>query len=468
LKAAIATSDPRATEAGVEILKSGGNAVDAAVTAAFLLYVVEPQSCGIGGDAFLMIGRDSETPIALDGSGALPVELTSSRLLEDGLDAVPARGGKTATPPGATRLLEEALARFGTISLRDAVSPARSVARNGFVVHADLAAASQRAAKELASDPVLGPLYSPDGKGVDEGVLITNPGLSECLETIADLGSNVVLEGAIANQIVDFVRADGGYLSDTDLKHHRTLEITAENLEFSGYSIWQLPAPTQGPAVLHALRHIKEHERWDWNSVLLAVRQGMQDAGFDPGAVVSTSRNHAKGDTTYLAVIDEDRTAVSLITSIFGDFGSHLGIPAIGGPIHNRATTLRMLQQPPRPGKPPHTTIPGLALDNEGNQIAFGVAGGLMQPQAQVQLLIRMLLEGLGPQDAIDAPRFKICFGGSLAIENGHELAKYQPDALAQPAGPEGFGAAQIVQSVNGRLFAGADRRRGGASRVLP
>ena len=232
--------------------------------------------------------------------------------------------------------------------------------------------------------------------------------------------------------------------------------------------MWQMPQPTQGPGVLSALESLMPETPVDWDAVLEATRQGMRAAGFDPAAIVVGGRPKATGDTTFLAVVDGDGQAVSLITSVFGDFGAHLGVAEIGGPIHNRATTLRMLSLEPRPGaKPPHTTIPGLVTRDGRLGCVLGVAGGIMQPQAQVQLIVRMILEGLGPQAAVDRPRFKVCFGGDLALEPGHELAGAHPAALSRSPGPEGFGAAQIVGWHRGRLEAAADARRGGSATVL-
>jgi gamma-glutamyltranspeptidase/glutathione hydrolase len=195
----------------------------------------------------------------------------------------------------------------------------------------------------------------------------------------------------------------------------------------------------------------------------------MADAGFDVAAMgPRTAASPAKGDTTYLAVVDRSGLAVSLITSVFGDFGSHLGVAALGGPIHNRATTLRMLHRDPAPGKPPHTTIPAMVLDAETQPVlCLGVAGGIMQPQTQIQVLIRVLCQGFGLQAAIDAPRFKLRFGGDLALEPDHPLGNGHPDALQRDPGPEGFGNAQAVGRPNGPLEAGADHRRGGTARLL-
>ena len=468
MTAAVATSDPRATGAAVEVLRGGGNAVDAAVTACFVLYVVEPQSCGVGGDGFMFVHDGQGPPAALDGSGAIPLELTTDRLHDAGHDAVPARGGASVTAPGAVALLETALSEHGTISLADAVAPARDHAAAGFEVRATLASTAARSGASLAADPVLGPLYVPEGKPVAEGSVVRNPQLGDCLDAIASEGSRAVLGGSIGGAIVARVRQDGGFLSETDLARHETQTVRPGMVEFAGHTVWQMPHPTQGPSVLGALERVEPETPVDWQAVLDATRAGMRAAGFDPAAIVVGGRPRAGGDTTFLAVVDHDGRAVSLITSVFGDFGAHLGVAEIGGPIHNRATTLRMLSLQPQPGaKPPHTTIPGLVTRDGRLRCALGVAGGIMQPQAQVQLLVRMIVEGMTPQEAVDRPRFKVCFGGDLALEPDHELAGVHPAALSRPPGPEGFGAAQVVGWHQGRLEAAADARRGGAATVL-
>jgi len=471
--AGVATSDPRATDIAAAVIEAGGNAVDAAVTAAFVLFVVEPHYCGVGGDAFVIVAGAGAPPVAYDGSGALPAALTAEQLRHDGLDGLPARGGRTATVPGALGLLETTIARHGTLSLAEALAPARDLARDGFVVRPTLARAAVGAVGSIGTDPVLGPLYVPDGVPVAEGAVVRNPALAECFDLVATDGAAALYHGPLGEALVDTVRADGGYLTAVDLEAHDTVPIELQRCSFAGHSVLELPSPTQGPAVLNALAALDGTAALageiDWDTVIDATRAGMTQAGFDVAAMgPRTAPSPAKGDTTYLAVVDRSGLAVSLITSVFGDFGSHLGVAALGGPIHNRATTLRMLHRDPTPGKPPHTTIPGMVLDADGQPaLCLGVAGGIMQPQTQIQVLIRVLYEGYDLQAAVDAPRFKLRFGGDLALEPHHPLGRGHPDALQRDPGPEGFGNAQAVGRPNGRLEAAADHRRGGTARLL-
>jgi gamma-glutamyltranspeptidase/glutathione hydrolase len=203
----------------------------------------------------------------------------------------------------------------------------------------------------------------------------------------------------------------------------------------------------------------------DWRPVIDAVQRGMASAGFDLRSIgIPQPQTPARGDTTYIAAIDGNGCGASLITSVFGDFGSHFGIPELGGPIGNRAAMLRVLHRAPEPGaKPPHTTIP--AAVTRAGELAYvlGVAGGFMQPQAQVQILVHLVDGQLTPQAAVDQPRFKILPGGDLTLEAGHPLAVRMLDAAQRSPGPEGFGAAQVVGWCQGALMGGADHRRGGA-----
>ena len=461
---AVATSDPRASDAGARVLRHGGNAVDAAVAAALMLYVVEPQSCGIGGDAFLLHAAPGSAVEGLDGAGSVPVALTTENLARDGLDRVPGSGGRSVTVPGAVGLLEDALQRYGTAALADLVPAAANAARDGFVVRETLARAAARVADAIAPDPVLGPLYVPGGRPVRVGDTVANPALGEILELLAREGSGALYGGSLGRAVADRVQADGGYLTGEDLAAHRTETMAPEAVVFRGTEVWELPRPTQGPAVLHALREIETAgPRAEWPHVVEVVDAGLRSVGFDVRAVVRRPPA-ARGDTTFIACIDGAGRGASLITSVFGEFGSHVGVAAIAGPIHNRAASFRMSTEPLRPGKPPHTTIPAMVTRDGELEVVLGVAGGLAQPQAQVQILIRMLEESLDPQAAIDAPRFKIVFGGDLALEEGHPLAGQFPEAVGRDPGPEGFGGAQVARrDADGTLSAGADPRRGGA-----
>ena len=192
--------------------------------------------------------------------------------------------------------------------------------------------------------------------------------------------------------------------------------------------------------------------------------EAMAKAGFDVSQV-GARPSPAKGDTTYIAAVDRSGTAASLITSVFGDFGAHFGIPELGAPIGNRATMLRALRRPMMPGqKPPHTTIPAAVTRDGALQYVLGVAGGFMQPQAQVQVLIHLLERGLAPQAAIDEPRFRIGFGGVLALEAGHPLCRVDARGGGPAARTRGI---RRRPGAHRRTAAGADPRRDGVAMLV-
>jgi gamma-glutamyltranspeptidase/glutathione hydrolase len=454
----IATSDPRASEAGADVLRSGGNAMDAAVTAAFTLLVLEPHACGLGGDAFVLLKRPGEPPTALDGSGAIPVALAEDAQREE-FEAIPKTGPRTFTVPGAAGLFEEALHQHGTIGLTDALAPAHQFARVGFVVRESLAASAAKMAELLAQDPLLAVLYLASGRPVREGEVIRNDRLADALEVLSRCGAADMYSGGLADAIAERSSMVGGYLDSSDLRSYRVEPMIPQSIRFRGFDVWELPPPTQGVAVLRALSVLEEEGRFDPDAIIEAITEGMLLTGIDlrkgAGSVA------AGGDTTYIAAIDGEGLGVSLITSIFSEFGSGVGVEALGGPLQNRASGTRVVGRP-RAGKPPHTTIPAMVTRDGELSSVLGVVGGYMQPQGQIQVLVNLLAHGMGAQHAVDVPRLRVLAGGELAIEPHHELANRYPSAVGRDPGNGGFGGCQVVRKVGTTLSGGSDPRRGG------
>lgn len=457
----IATSDPRASEVGAEILRSGGNAVDAAVASALALLVVEPHACGVAGDAFALYKREGEAmPAALDGSGAVPNALAAEA---EGPEFVPVPlyGARSVTVPGAMHLFSELLDREGTLSLAGAVVPAQRLAQEGFAVRPTLAAAAARNVTRLEADPTLRALYLPDGAPVVTGDTVRNPALAEALGQLGERGVHDLYAGDLADAVLDASTRAGGYLLAADLSAHRTEPLTPVSGTFAGAEVWELPEPTQGPAVLASLQVLEDRGRYDTNSVIDSIVVGMRAAGID--LLTMQPESNSRGDTTYIACADADGFAVSLITSVFSDFGAGVGVPALGSPLHNRAAGTTLIGQRPRRGKPPHTTIPGMVT--RGGELAYvlGVVGGYMQAQGQVQVLVNLLVHGMSPQDAIDAPRFRVLSGGGvIAAEEGHEIATLDPAAVGRDPGPGAFGGCQVASRTRSLLDSGSDKRRDG------
>ena len=399
-----------------------------------------------------------------NGGNAIDAAVTAALAAEAELDAfepVPMIGPRTFTVPGALDLVERALDLHGTIAWQDAVEPARQLARDGFEVRATLEAAVVRMEHHLAADPVLRALYLPGDRPVRAGERVRNARLADALETVARFGARELYDGALGVAIAARSRDAGGHLDRDDLLAHRTLPMQPVSTTFQGADVWELPAPTQGPAVLDALAILEAAGRFEPKAIVDALLAGLRGAGVDLLSMQPSAP--ARGDTTYIAAIDEAGVGVSLITSVFADFGSVVGVDALGGPLQNRAAGSTLVGRRPSAGKPPHTTIPAVVTRDGALAHCLGVVGGYMQAQGQVQVLVNLLVHGMSAQAAIDAPRLRILAGGALAIEPGHPLAASAPDGLGRDPGAGGFGGCQVASVVDGRLDAGSDPRRGGA-----
>jgi gamma-glutamyltranspeptidase/glutathione hydrolase len=458
-RAAIATGDERATAAGADVLRRGGNCVDAAVAAALVLFVVEPHHCGPGGDALMLASLDDAEPLALVGAGRVAGRQQS----DEGQRTITATGGPSVSVPGAVRLLVDVVRDHGTMSFAELVAPAVVLAADGFAVGASLAETVARMRPRIDGDPVLQQLYSPAGVPVVVGHRVVNEPLARLLAGVAADDGSSFYSGSIAAAIVDTVSSRGGFLTVEDLATHDTQRVDPASTTFAGSTVWQITDPTQGRAVLIALEELERRGSLEWDVVADAVAAGMVEIGFD----LSRPRPPVLS-TTCVAAADGTGQMVSLIVSICSPFGSGVGVRCLGGVLHNRAAGI-LLNRPLYGGVPPHTLIPGLVSRGERERLAIGVAGGLMQSQGQVQLLVRMLCHGLDPQEAIDAPRFRVVHDGGLAVEPGHPLAHVTtPRRLVDQPGEGGFGAAQIVAiRHDGTVAAAADGRRDGAAAIV-
>jgi gamma-glutamyltranspeptidase/glutathione hydrolase len=293
------------------------------------------------------------------------------------------------------------------------------------------------------------------------GERVVNPRLAEALELLAVEGARALYAGPLAEAVVERSHEVGGCLELDDLRAHTTLPMTPVSTSFQGTEVWELPRPTQGPGVLRTLDVLEAGGRFDTDALIDAIVEGLRSVGIDLLTMAPTAP--VKGDTTYIAAVDGDGLGVSLITSVFSEFGSVVGVDALGSPIQNRAAGTSMIGQLPRRGKPPHTTIPGLVTRDGELAFAVGVVGGYMQAQGQVQVLVNLLVHGMEPQAAIDAHRFRVLPAGLLAVEPDHELAARMPEAIGRDPGNGGFGGGQVVGYVDGQLRGGSDPRRNGA-----
>ncbi len=469
----IATSQPLASAAGLRVLQQGGNAFDAAVTAAAVLAVVEPTMNGVGGDLFALV-YDAKTKQvrALNASGRAPARATPEEFRRRGLDAIPYRGELSVSVPGVVDGWSELLARYGTIPLARALEPAIGYARDGYPVSEIIANQWQDAAPMLARDSAAAATFLPGGHAPAAGDVFKNPDLAATLEQIARGGRDAFYKGPIAKAIADDMRQRNALLGEADFAANHPDWVAPISTTYRGYDVLELPPNTQGVVALEMLNILEGYDlrAMGQNSaaylhlLVEATRMAfadrdawLADAGAVPGealkrmlskdfaaerrrefdpdhaaaaytplalpgfAQAPEEHPQAHGDTIYMTVADRDGNVVSLIQSIFEAFGSGIVAGRTGIVLHNRGALFTLQPGHPNliaPGKRPfHTLVPAMVLKDQKPWLSFGVMGGDMQPQGHVQVLLNLIDFGMNIQEAGEAPRFRHSAAG-LALES--------------------------------------------------
>ncbi len=529
---AVSSGHPLATSAGYEVLRQGGNAVDAAITMAGVLAVVRPHMNGVGADAFALFYDGSRREVvALNGSGRAGALAEPSFFREGGVtDRIPEKGPLSVSVPGVVAAWAEALDRFGTISLAEALAPAIRYAEEGFPVSKRLASDIEAGASGLNQAGL--DLYLPGGEAPKPGTLLKNPALGRTLREIASGGKDGFYRGASAKSISAYLEREGGYLREGDFAAHTSTWVEPLAGDYEGHRILVLPPNSQGLAQLQLLEMAKERDlagmdptgadylhtlvelkklafadrnRWvadpDFAEIPLrglldpeylrkrsaSVDLGRAASEVAPGidAVPESGEGGPvdgggsfpegiddSGDTVYLTAVDRWGNAVSWIQSLYQSFGSGILEPESGVVLHNRGALFSMDGTHPNvvaPGKRPyHTLTPLMAL--RGDELAFtlGTPGGDGQTQTLLQIINNLLLFGMTPQEAIEAPRFRSNLGLDVAVEDRI------PEAVLQELERRGhvlrvvrgwtatFGGAQmiLVEPGLGTLVVGSDPRR--------
>jgi gamma-glutamyltranspeptidase / glutathione hydrolase len=507
----VATSQPLAVSAGIEMMLRGGNAVDAAIATAVALTVVEPTSNGIGADAFALVW-DGTRLHGLNGSGRAPAGLSLDVVREQGGE-MPTRGWLPVTVPGAPAAWRDLHARFGRLPFRELFEPAIRYAEEGYPLSPVLALFWGYATNAYSREN--GPEYrgwmetfAPGGKAPKAGEIWSSPGHASTLREIAESSAGSFYEGAIARRIARFAQETGGYITERDLAAHTSTWVEPISASYRGYEAWEIPPNGQGIAALIALNilegfDIAEHERDTPDAFHLqieAMKLGFIDAHryvADPEhADVPTERLLSKdyagrrrgligekaltpeagdpnsGGTVYLCAADGDGMMVSLIQSNYMGFGSGIVVPGTGISMQNRGHGFSLDSEHPnrlQPGKRPyHTIIPGF-LTRGGEAVGpYGVMGGFMQPQGHLQMVVNTVDYALNPQASLDAPRWQWKEGLAVEVESeadpsivdglrarGHDIR------VAESGG--GFGRGQIIWRLpSGAYIAGSDKRADG------
>lgn len=517
----VAAAHPLAVLVGVETLKKGGSAVDAAIAVNAALALMEPVSCGLGGDLFAMVYDPATGKLyGLNGSGRAPLALTRDKVPPAPDGTVPLHSPYAWTVPGCVDGWWELHRKFGRLPWRELFQPVIAYAKEGVPVPQVIAGAWQRSARVFAQKPGFAAVFLPGGKAPAEGEPFANPALAATLELLAREGGRAYYEGTIAQQIVAYSQKNGGFFSLEDLARHRSEWVEPISTTYRGYNVWELPPNTQGLAALQMLNILenfdlkslgRDHPDF-WHLLVEAKKLAFADRAryyADPAfaktpiqqllskayakkqasridmtraaATVEPGNPHlADGDTTFLAVGDASGMMVALIQSNYTGFGSGYVIPELGFGLQNRGALFSLQEGHPNvlePGKRPfHTIIPAFLGKNGTPLMAFGVMGGDMQPQGHVQIVVNIVDFGMNLQEAGDAPRFYhtgsseptgtvMHDGGRLSLESGipvdvrHELLR-RGHRLVEATGTVFGGYQAIYRDPKTGVYFGATESR--------
>lgn len=502
----VATSQPLAVDAALEVLDEGGNAFDAAVTAAAVLAVVDTRSTGIGGDAFALYWSPAtKGPVGLAASGPAPAGLSLEALRAAGFNTMPEDGHWTVTIPGVVAGWERGLSRWGTISLARALAPAIEIAEQGFEVTPHIADVWNDSVDMLIRDAYLASVYLIDGRAPKAGERVTNPDLATSLRAIARNGARAFYDGWIAERIEAAVRAGGGPLRASDLAQWAGPRwVDPIFAHYRGMDVYEMPPPNQGVLALQALklyggthsvtRADEEHAAIECVKLAFADAENhVADPDFHPVPVegmlsdayldarrtevdparAALAQAGTPSDTVYIAVM-KDGEGCSFIQSIYAGFGSGVGVEGTGIVLQNRGAGFVLKDDHPNrpePGKRPfHTIIPAM-LGQYGNlRGCLGVVGGSMQAQAHLQVVRNLLDRGADPHTALSEPRFKFLGGRRVAFEPSFdsavvtELEARGHDTSRDLSTYEAGGGQLIVRHGDG-LMGGSDPRKDGLAK---
>ncbi|MHB1422568.1 MAG: gamma-glutamyltransferase [Gemmataceae bacterium] len=448
----VAASHPLAAQIGLDVLKNGGNAVDAAIAVNAALGLMEPMSCGIGGDLYALVW-DAKTQklYGLNASGRSPYKATRDFFAAKGLEEIPTSGPLSWSVPGCVDGWEELRKRFGTRTLAQLLEPTIRYAEEGFPVSPVIAGYWQANAAKLRRHADASLTYLIEGRAPRSGEVFKNPNLARSYRSIAGKGRDAFYKGSLAQTIVSFSENNGGLFSLPDFADHTSSWVEPVGTSYSGYEVWELPPPGQGIAVLQMLNLLEiydlkkmgpESADW-WHLFLEAKKLTYADRAryyADPDFVktpvkVLISKPYAakrrklidmdkamtrvpagdakleQGDTVYLCAVDKERNCVSLIQSNYNGFGSGLVPGDLGFALQNRGCLFALAADHANrlePHKRPfHTIIPSMVTKDGKPWFVFGVMGGDMQPQGQVQVLVNLIDFGMNVQEAGEAPRLE-------------------------------------------------------------
>ena len=450
-----ATSDLRATQAALEILQAGGSAVDAAIAANAVLGVVEPMSCGIGGDLFSICWSPEDKELTgLNASGRSPRTISIAKLkaLDPEMEYIPTFGPLAWSVPGCVSGWHDLHQRYGKLPWKDIFQPAIRLAEEGFPVAPVIAGYWKAAESRLKETPEATQTFLVDGKAPQAGDIFRNSNLAATYRRIAEFGSKDFYEGEIAKEFARYSNTqENSFLRIEDLKTHRNEWVEPVSTNYRGYDVWELPPNGQGIAALQILNLIEPHDvksmGWgspEWSHLFIESKKlafadrakfyadmSMADVPLDSLISKEYAAERAKlfnpnkalvgvpagdpklvnGDTIYLCVVDKDRNCCSLIQSNYWGFGSARVAGNLGFAIQNRGALFSLepehLNSLEPQKRPFHTIIPAMVTQDDKPIFVFGVMGGDMQPQGHAQVLVNWIDFGMNIQMAGDAARIR-------------------------------------------------------------
>jgi gamma-glutamyltranspeptidase/glutathione hydrolase len=516
-QAMVATSQPLASYVGLDVLKSGGNAVDAAIAIAAMLNVTEPSMTGIGGDAFaLFYSPKTKKLVGLNASGRAPRALNLDHFTSRKIAVMPTMGMEPITVPGAFDGWVTLLEKFGTMKLADLMAPAIGYAENGFPVMEKIAADWVPEVPRLKQDPAAAATFLVNGGAPAPGTVFYQKNLARTFRALARGGREAFYKGEIARTIVDYCQKHGGFLTVEDFAAHKSEWVEPISTTYRGYTLYEIPPNGQGLTALIMLNILEDidlkamraqpaqyyHTLIEAAKIAFADRNRyIADQAFskvpvkellakdyaadrrkllDPKKAIdppSYGDIRTGSDTTYFTVVDKDRNAVSFINSLFLAFGSAVVGGDTGIVLQNRGAGFSLEPGHPNriePGKRPfHTIIPAMAFKGDALFLSYGVMGGDIQAQAHVQVLINLLERGMNLQQAIDAPRFRYISGRGVMLEDaltstvitelvdrGHERIMPGPGLTHRAL--MGGGQAIMIDPSTGALLGASDPRKDG------
>lgn len=519
--AMVATSHPLASQVGIDILKKGGNAIDAAIAANAAIGLMEPTGNGIGGDLFAIVWIEKEKKLyGLNASGRSPKDLTIAFFKKKNFKKIPSFGPLSVSVPGCVDGWFELHKKFGSLEMKDVLEPAINYAENGFPVTELVSHYMTLSSKFYSKYPNFKETFTVDGRPPQKGQIFKNPFLAKTLKAIAIQGKSGFYEGEIAKKISDFIIEQGGFLSEWDLKNHRSDWVNPVSTNYRGHDIWELPPNGQGIAALQILNilegfdieamgfgsaayihHFVEAKKiafadrakyyadMDFNEIpvdyLISKAYANQRRNEINSYEAARSVDAAEienGDTIYLTTADSEGNMVSLIQSNYRGMGSGMVPDGLGFMIQNRGELFSLEQghynvyEPLK--RPFHTIIPAFVTKNGKPMISFGLMGGAMQPQGHAQIVINLIDFGMNLQEAGDAPRIRhssgqqptgglMTDGGQVSLESGFDYKEIRKlmqygHKVNYSNGSYGGYQAIMFDSENGVYFGASESRKDG------